>query len=154
MDSIFPGTFNNLDPSTFAPEGINSDPMTFLEDDTFLRLQLENPPTKDMENPQIEARMIAADSMVTSVVWPGESSSSKQHEFAVVVDQVLALPDLASSSGVGHGFSMSQSDEAYGGTFRSSRDNSDKSDDNEIEGEIMEVTKDMVADNEKTVCCY
>ena len=49
---------------------------------------------------------------------------------------------------------MSQSDEAYGGTLGSSRDNSDKSNDNEIEGEIIQITEDMVANNEKTVCCY
>uniref|UniRef100_A0A2N9G882 Uncharacterized protein n=1 Tax=Fagus sylvatica TaxID=28930 RepID=A0A2N9G882_FAGSY len=163
MDSIFPITFNNPDPPTFAPEGINPNPMTFLGNDSllgntnsppgdltwsnsdhleldnnlianWLASELDNPPIEDMENPQTEAPMIAADSMVTGVVWPGESSSSKQHKFAVAVDQVLPLLDLTSSSSVGHGFPMSQSDEAYGGTLRSSRDNSDKSDDNEIEG--------------------
>jgi hypothetical protein len=41
-------------------------------------------------------------------------------------------------------FFMLQSGEADGGTLGSSRDNSDKSDDNEIEGEIMEITEDMV----------
>ena len=49
---------------------------------------------------------------------------------------------------------MSQSDEAYGGTLGSSRDNLDKSNDNEIVGEIIQITEDMVADNEKIVCCY
>ena len=53
----------------------------------------------DMENPQTEVSMITVDSMVTGVVWPGESSSSKQDEFAVAVDQVLPLPNLACSSG-------------------------------------------------------
>uniref|UniRef100_A0A2N9GNF0 Uncharacterized protein n=1 Tax=Fagus sylvatica TaxID=28930 RepID=A0A2N9GNF0_FAGSY len=84
--------------------------------------------------------MITADSVVTGVVWPGESSSSKQDKFAVAVNQ-----------GVGHGFSMSQSGEADGGTLGSSRDNSDKSDDNEIEGEIMEITEDMVPAEAKRV---
>ena len=104
MDLIFLGTFNNLDPPTFAPDSINPDPMTFSGDDSFLLgnidsppgdlpwsnlddLELdndlianwlaskqENPPTEDMENPQTEAPMIAADSMVTGVVWLGESS--------------------------------------------------------------------------------
>ena len=129
MDSIFPGTFNNPDPPTFTPDGINPNPMTFSGDDSFLlgnidsppgdlpwsnlddleldnnlivnwlALELENPPIEGMENPQTKAPMIVADSMVTGVVWPGELSSSKQHEFAVTVDQVLPLPNLASSSG-------------------------------------------------------
>jgi hypothetical protein len=126
MDSIFPGTFNNLDPPTFAPDGINPDPMTFSGDDSFWLGNIDLPPgdlpddlepdnlivddfeldnlmanwlASDLENPPTEAPMITADSVVTGVVWPGESSSSKQDEFAVAVDQVLPLPDLASSSG-------------------------------------------------------
>jgi hypothetical protein len=46
---------------------------------------------------------------------------------------------------------MSQSGEADGGTLGSPRDNSDKSDDNEIEGEIMEITEDMVPAEAKRV---
>ena len=128
MDSIFPITFNNPDPPTFAPEGINPNPMTFSGNDSllgnidsppgdlpwsnsddleldnnlienWLASELDNPPIEDMENPQTEAPMIVADSMVIGVVWPGELSSSKQHKFAVAVDQVLPLLDLASSSG-------------------------------------------------------
>ncbi|GMY16215.1 hypothetical protein FCV25MIE_11454 [Fagus crenata] len=125
MDSIFPGTFNNLDPLTFAPDDINLDPMTFLGDDSFWHGNIDLPLgdlsddlepdnlivddfeldnllanwlASDLENPPTEAPMIAADSVVTGVVWPRESSSPKQEKFAVVVDQVLPLPDLASSS--------------------------------------------------------
>ena len=101
MDSIFLGTFNNLDPPTFAPDGINPDPMTFSGDDSFLHGNINSPPgglpwsnlddleldnnlianwlASELENPQTKALMIAADSMITGVVWPGESSSSKQH---------------------------------------------------------------------------
>ncbi len=43
--------------------------------------------------------MIAANSVVTGVVWLRELSLSKQDEFAIAVNQVLPLPDLASSSG-------------------------------------------------------
>ncbi len=46
---------------------------------------------------------------------------------------------------------MSQSGEADGGTLGSSRDNLDKSNDNEIEGEIMEITEDMVPVEAKRV---
>uniref|UniRef100_A0A2N9H886 Uncharacterized protein n=1 Tax=Fagus sylvatica TaxID=28930 RepID=A0A2N9H886_FAGSY len=147
MDSIFPSTFNNPDPSTFALDVINLDPMTFSRDDSFWHGNIDLPPSdlpndleldnlivddfeldnlmanwlaSDLENPPTKARMIAADSVVTGVVWTGESSSSKQDKFAVAVNQ------------------------ADGGTLGSSRDNSDKSDDNEIEGEIMEITEDMV----------
>ncbi|GMY20049.1 hypothetical protein FCV25MIE_15288 [Fagus crenata] len=121
MDSIFPGTFNNPDPPTFTPDDINLNPMTFSRDNSFLLGNIDSPSgdlpwsnwddleldnnlitnwlASVLENPPTEAPMIAADSMVTGVVWLGESSSSKQHEFAVAVDQVLPLPDLASSSG-------------------------------------------------------
>ena len=120
MDLIFPGTFNNPDPPAFTPDGINPNPMTFSGDDFFLLgnidsslgdlpwsnlddLELDNNLianwlASELENPQTKALMIVADSMVTGVVWPGESSSSKQHEFAVAIDQVLPLPNLASSS--------------------------------------------------------
>ncbi|GMY13136.1 hypothetical protein FCV25MIE_08375 [Fagus crenata] len=84
MDSIFPVTFNNPDPPTFAPEGINPNPMTFSGNDSllgnidsppgdlpwsnsddleldnnlianWLASELDNPPIEDMENPQTGA---------------------------------------------------------------------------------------------------
>jgi hypothetical protein len=46
---------------------------------------------------------------------------------------------------------MSQSGEVDGGILGSSRDNSDKLDDNEIKGEIMKITEDMVPAEAKRV---
>jgi hypothetical protein len=89
MDSIFPGAFNNPDPPTFTPDGINPDPMTISGDDSLLGninspladlswsnlddnlfamiAAMENPPTVEvpmiaaMENPPtVEAPMMAA----------------------------------------------------------------------------------------------
>ncbi|GMY13137.1 hypothetical protein FCV25MIE_08376 [Fagus crenata] len=63
MDSIFPGTFNNLDPSTFASEGINSDPMTFLEDDSFLLGNIDSPssdlPWSNLDDLELDNNLIA-----------------------------------------------------------------------------------------------